>query len=146
MNDIRRRLGALRLAAVAAVVLVLVVVAWAVARFTGDDAGAQPPDPTGVAAGKPVPLTAEQCEAAADIVDGMRADRARVAEKIGTAGVAAMDAAIEESAAWVAAGCPPDDVLGYYPNPNGPGGELRIFRQQTFGQNGMTEATMGRTD
>lgn len=146
MTDIPKRSRALRLPAAAAAVLVLAVSIWAVIRVTGDDAGAERSDPAAVAAGKPVPLTAEQCEAAADIVSGMRADRDRVAQRIGPTGAAAMDAEIAESAAWIAEGCPPDDVLGFYPDTSGKGGELRVFRQQTFGAYGVSGATMERTD
>ena len=117
--------------------------------LTGGGAGADRPDPGLRAAdllpaGKPVPLTAEQCQAAANAVDGMRADRSRLADKLGARGLAEMDAAIADSAGWVAAGCPSDEVRGYYPNPNGPGGELRIFNQQTFSPDGVTHATMER--
>lgn len=129
--------------------LLLAGVAGAVAKLTGTGARADEPDPGIVVAdvlpeGKPVPLTEEQCKAAADIVAVMSADRSRVADRLGMKGLAETDAAIADSSGWVSQGCPADDVRGFYPNPSGQGGELRVFRQQTFTGDGTSFASMER--
>jgi hypothetical protein len=48
-----------------------------------------------------------------------------------------LDEEIDAALEWVAAGCPPDTVRGFYPDSSGRGGALRLLQKTTFSESSV---------
>lgn len=139
--------SSMRLVAMAAAVGIVAVGLGIWATLAGGgDAGAQTAAPAIRMAeapheGKPTALTTEQCTQAGHIVDDMRSNGLKqMAAHLDDAGMNQAQTEATSSDAWVANGCPPDSVRGFYPAASGQGGELRVFTSQTFSSGGTLSA------
>jgi len=84
------------------------------------------------AANERIPLNAHQCQIAQSMLADARKNRPMLVQAVGTAAAAQFDAEVESTGRWIAAGCPPDPVRGFSPSPDGNGGSIRLFTNQSF--------------
>jgi hypothetical protein len=90
----------------------------------------------------PEPLTDFQCATAASMVKIAGASFRKVLEESSeTEALQLFDREQAAAESWVASGCPPDPVRGYYPAADGSGGALRLYERQGF--SGSTSSGQG---
>lgn len=138
MSDIRggRRVRFIVLGAAALLVLGIagaVTAAGAVGGHTDDRAPVTAQQTDG-----PVALTDAQCAAASQTAKWTMDDaRSRFPGEEGEAVVSAVETEYRAAMDWVAAGCPPDPVRGFYPAESGNGGSIRVFTNPSFNLSGQ---------
>ncbi|MCA9830468.1 MAG: hypothetical protein R3B97_04865 [Dehalococcoidia bacterium] len=92
--------------------------------------------------GAPDPLSPEQCRQAEAALLSTRANLStamdRALDPVAAANAkSSLNQEVDRSLAWVAAGCPPDPIRGFIPNPTGEGGSLRLMEHQNFSSDGV---------
>lgn len=90
----------------------------------------------------PKTLTQEQCRAAGSMLRvSAQSFPAFLKDHNQEQSLQAFEAEQQEAELWVAAGCPPDPVRGFYPVDGTGGGQMRLYRSEWF----ISEPTSGET-